>query len=180
MEVNKTKVPPPVDSPNNGIPKRGRGRPRTHPLEIEKSADSLAPENLPAYGVEITSTTHETETKRRGRKSKTPNPGSGFEVRISPDKAVYPLSIAADILKLHPRTLRIYEEQELVVPFRTKTQRRRYSQNDIFKLQFVQFLTQKRGVNLSGVKIILIMLEELRKTISDPIKYFFPDFIEME
>ncbi|MEI7553773.1 MerR family transcriptional regulator [Candidatus Chlorohelix sp.] len=176
MEVNKTNVPQPVDS----IPKRGRGRPRTQPLEIKSSVNTNAPENLPANGVENISTTHETEIKRRGRKSKNPNPGSGFEVRINPDKAVYPLSIAADILKLHPRTLRIYEEQELVVPFRTKTQRRRYSQNDIFKLQFVQFLTQKRGVNLSGVKIILIMLDELQKTISDPIKYVFPDFIEME
>jgi MerR HTH family regulatory protein len=82
---------------------------------------------------------------------------------INADKPVYTLSVAADILGLHPRTLRIYEEHELVVPARTPTKRRRYSQNDIRKLQFIQHLTHDLGVNLAGVDIILQMMAELSK-----------------
>lgn len=83
--------------------------------------------------------------------------------KLDPNKPIFTLSVAADILGLHPRTLRIYEENELVVPARTPTNRRRYSQNDIRKFQFIQHLTQGRGVNLAGVKIILEMIEELKK-----------------
>ncbi len=83
--------------------------------------------------------------------------------RISADKPVFTLSVAADILGLHPRTLRIYEEHELVVPDRTPTKRRRYSLNDIRKFQFIQHLTHDLGVNLAGVQIILEMLDELGK-----------------
>lgn len=83
--------------------------------------------------------------------------------KISPDKPVFTLSVAADILGLHPRTLRIYEEHELVVPARTDSKRRRYSHNDILKFQFIQHLTHDLGVNLAGVQIILEMLDELGK-----------------
>jgi MerR family transcriptional regulator, heat shock protein HspR len=82
---------------------------------------------------------------------------------INADKPIFTLSVAADILGLHPRTLRIYEENELVIPARTATNRRRYSQNDVKKVQFIQHLTQGKGVNLAGVKIILDMLVELEK-----------------
>lgn len=75
------------------------------------------------------------------------------------DKPLFTLSVAADLLGVHPRTLMIYETEKLVVPNRTKTNRRRYSQNDIRKLEFIQFLTRKRGVNLAGVKAILELLE---------------------
>lgn len=100
--------------------------------------------------------------------------------RVNNDKPIFTLSVAAEILHLHPRTLRIYEEHDLVVPTRTQTNRRRYSQNDIKKFQFIQYLTRERGVNLSGVKIILALLEELRKTIPDPITQMFPDYGESE
>ena len=82
---------------------------------------------------------------------------------INADKPVFTLSVAADILGLHPRTLRIYEEHDLVVPARTPTKRRRYSQNDIRKFQFIQHLTHDLGVNLAGVDIILEMMDELSK-----------------
>lgn len=82
---------------------------------------------------------------------------------INADKPVFTLSVAADILGLHPRTLRIYEEHELVVPARTPTKRRRYSQNDIRKFQFIQHLTHDLGVNLAGVDIILEMLDALKQ-----------------
>lgn len=75
------------------------------------------------------------------------------------DKPLFTLSVAADLLGVHPRTLMIYETEKLVVPNRTKTNRRRYSQNDIRRLEFIQFLTRKKGVNLAGVKAILELLE---------------------
>ncbi len=88
---------------------------------------------------------------------------SGASGGINADKPVFTLSVAADILGLHPRTLRIYEEHDLVVPARTPTKRRRYSQNDIRKFQFIQHLTHDLGVNLAGVDIILEMMDELSK-----------------
>jgi len=80
---------------------------------------------------------------------------------ISADRPVFTLSVAADLLGMHPRTLRIYEEEGLVVPARTETKRRRYSQNDIRRFQFIQHLTQGLRVNLAGVRIILEMMTVL-------------------
>jgi DNA-binding transcriptional MerR regulator len=100
-----------------------------------------------------------TAPPRPGRTSNDRLPGSP----IHADKPVFTLSVAADLLGMHPRTLRIYEEERLVVPYRTDTQRRRYSQNDIKRFQFIQHLTQRLHVNLAGVRIILEMLEELSK-----------------
>ena len=87
---------------------------------------------------------------------------AGAASPIHADKPVFTLSVAADLLGMHPRTLRIYEEERLVVPFRTETQRRRYSQNDIKRFQFIQHLTQGLHVNLAGVRIILEMMEALQ------------------
>jgi MerR family transcriptional regulator/heat shock protein HspR len=101
--------------------------------------------------------------------------------RVNQEKPIYAPSVAADILGLHPRTLRIYEEHGLVVPFRTPTQRRRYSQADIKKTRFIQYLTQNRRVNLEGVKIIFFMLEELRSLgIPQPIQHVFNDYRESD
>jgi DNA-binding transcriptional MerR regulator len=80
---------------------------------------------------------------------------------INADRPVFTLSVAADLLGMHPRTLRIYEEEGLVVPARTATKRRRYSQNDIKRFQFIQHLTQRLRVNLAGVRIILEMMNTL-------------------
>lgn len=80
---------------------------------------------------------------------------------INADRPVFTLSVAADLLGMHPRTLRIYEEEGLVVPARTETKRRRYSQNDIKRFQFIQHLTQRLRVNLAGVRIILEMMNAL-------------------
>ena len=115
-------------------------------------------------------------TERIGRLGRSRQTSS----RANSDKPIFTLSVAAEILHLHPRTLRIYEEHDLVVPTRTQTNRRRYSQNDIKKFQFIQYLTRERGVNLSGVKIILELLEEIRKTITDPVRHIFPEYGESE
>ena len=121
---------------------------------------------------------HKTESLRpRGRPARPSRNGKLGAGGINLDKPLFPSSIAADILSLHPRTLRIYEELGLVVPFRTETQRRRYSHNDISKTKFIQFLTQTRRVNLEGVRIILQMLNEMRQLgVHDPVRRIFSDY----
>ena len=80
------------------------------------------------------------------------------------DKAVYTISVASEILETHPRTLMMYEELGLVTPHRTSTNRRRYSQRDIRRLQVIQHLTRERGVTLAGVRHILGLLEIMHKS----------------
>ena len=87
--------------------------------------------------------------------------------QISADRPIFTLSVAADLLGLHPRTLRIYEEKQLVVPARTEGNRRRYSQNDINRFQSIRRLTSG-GVNLEGVRIILEMADEISRMGGDP------------
>lgn len=106
------------------------------------------------------------EGKHRERGGK--RGGSSNErFEITRDRPIFTLSVAADLLGLHPRTLRIYEEKKLVIPSRTEGNRRRYSQHDIERFQFIRFLTGG-GVNLEGVRIILDMSDELRKLGGDP------------
>src|SRR5438132_934552 len=82
---------------------------------------------------------------------------------IAPSRAVFTPSIASEILNLHPRTLMIYESESLIKPQRTVTNRRRYSEEDIRRVQAIQFLTREKGVNLAGVKYVLHLLEALRE-----------------
>jgi MerR family transcriptional regulator/heat shock protein HspR len=56
----------------------------------------------------------------------------------------------------------IYESESLIKPQRTVTNRRRYSEEDIRRVQAIQFLTREKGVNLAGVKYVLRLLEVLR------------------
>lgn len=105
------------------------------------------------------------EGRARPRGRRTGSSNEHFE--ITRDRPIFTLSVAADLLGLHPRTLRIYEEKKLVVPSRTEGNRRRYSQSDIERFQFIRFLTGG-GVNLEGVRIILDMADELRKLGGDP------------
>jgi MerR family transcriptional regulator, heat shock protein HspR len=75
-------------------------------------------------------------------------------------RAVYIISVAAELAGVHPQTLRIYERKGLVHPHRTRGNTRRYSEADILRLRRVQQLTQA-GVNLAGVKRIMELEEEL-------------------
>ena len=80
------------------------------------------------------------------------------------DKPIYTLSVASEILETHPRTLMMYEHLNMIKPKRTVTNRRRYSQRDLMKLQAIQTLTRKHGVNLAGVRYILALLKTLQKS----------------
>jgi MerR family transcriptional regulator/heat shock protein HspR len=80
-----------------------------------------------------------------------------------PDRrAVYIISVAAELAGVHPQTLRVYEQKGLVRPHRTRGNTRRYSEEDIDRLRRVQALTQ-RGVNLAGVKRIIELEEEVER-----------------
>jgi DNA-binding transcriptional MerR regulator len=90
-------------------------------------------------------------------------PMSALDPGFDLDKPLYTISVASEILETHPRTLMLYEDVGLVQPFRTSTNRRRYSQRDIRKLQVIQHLTREKGVNLAGVRHILSLFEVLKK-----------------
>ena len=78
-----------------------------------------------------------------------------------PSRPVYVISVAADIVRVHPRTLRIYEGEGLVCPARTPSNIRLYSENDIRRVLWIRHLTQKLGVNLAGVRILFALEERL-------------------
>jgi MerR family transcriptional regulator/heat shock protein HspR len=69
--------------------------------------------------------------------------------------------VAASIVQAHPRTLRIYEDEGLLAPARTPTNIRLYSENDIRRILWIRRLTQERGVNLAGVKLLFELEERL-------------------
>ena len=70
------------------------------------------------------------------------------------DRAVFVISVAAELAGVHPQTLRIYERKGLVRPKRTSANSRRYSERDIERLREIQELTAQ-GVNLAGVRRIM-------------------------
>jgi MerR family transcriptional regulator, heat shock protein HspR len=77
------------------------------------------------------------------------------------DRAVYIISVAAELAGMHPQTLRIYERKGLVQPQRTAGNTRRYSERDIELLRQIQTLSQEEGINLAGVKMIIEMRRQL-------------------
>jgi MerR family transcriptional regulator, heat shock protein HspR len=77
------------------------------------------------------------------------------------DRAVYIISVAAELAGVHPQTLRIYERKGLLMPARTAGNTRRYSDRDIQRLLTIQRLTQEEGLNLAGVKMIVEMEDEI-------------------
>ncbi len=81
----------------------------------------------------------------------------------SEERAVYIISVAAELAGVHPQTLRIYERKGLLRPTRTAGNTRRYSDRDIDRLRTIQELTQ-RGVNLAGVKMIIELQAEILRT----------------
>ena len=86
------------------------------------------------------------------------------ERRATPeDRALYIISIAAELAGVHPQTLRIYERKGLLSPARTAGNTRRYSNRDIERLRMIQRLTQEHGVNLAGVKMIVDLENELER-----------------
>jgi MerR family transcriptional regulator/heat shock protein HspR len=83
--------------------------------------------------------------------------------RLGPDptRPVYVISVAAELVRVHPRTLRIYELEGLICPARTRSNNRLYSENDIRRVLWIRHLTRNLGVNLAGVRVLFELEERL-------------------
>ena len=79
------------------------------------------------------------------------------------DRPRYMISVAADLVGMHPQTLRIYEAKGLVRPKRTAGNTRLYSESDLERLRLVQRLTTELGLNLAGVEHVLRLEDQLRR-----------------
>lgn len=89
-------------------------------------------------------------------------------------KPLYMIGVVAEMLKVHPQTLRFYEKKGLVRPSRTEGQTRMYSAEDVEDIARLLRLTRDLGVNLAGVEIILKMrrrMIEMQKQIEDLLTY---------
>ena len=80
-----------------------------------------------------------------------------------PDRPRYMISVAAELVGMHPQTLRVYEQKGLVRPKRTAGNTRLYSEQDLERLRLIQRLTTELGLNLAGVELVLRLEDELRK-----------------
>jgi MerR family transcriptional regulator, heat shock protein HspR len=79
------------------------------------------------------------------------------------DQPRYMISVAADLVGMHPQTLRMYESKGLVRPARTPGGTRLYSDADVDRLRLIQRLTTELGLNLAGVEHVLRLEDELRR-----------------
>jgi MerR family transcriptional regulator/heat shock protein HspR len=79
------------------------------------------------------------------------------------DRGRYMISVAADLVGMHPQTLRIYEQKGLVQPKRTAGNTRLYSDLDVERLKLIQQLTSEVGLNLAGVERVLHLQDELAR-----------------
>jgi MerR family transcriptional regulator, heat shock protein HspR len=77
------------------------------------------------------------------------------------DHPRYMISVAADLVGMHPQTLRIYENKGLIRPKRTSGNTRLYSEADLERLRLIQRLTNELGLNLAGVEHVLRLQDEL-------------------
>jgi MerR family transcriptional regulator/heat shock protein HspR len=81
----------------------------------------------------------------------------------SAERPIYMISVAAELVGMHPQTLRMYETKGLVRPQRTPGGTRLYSDADVERLRIIQRLTTELGLNLAGVELVLRLEDELRK-----------------
>jgi MerR family transcriptional regulator/heat shock protein HspR len=79
------------------------------------------------------------------------------------DRPRYTISVAAELVGMHPQTLRIYESKGLIRPGRTPGGTRLYSEYDLERLRVIQQLTTEFGLNLAGVQRVLAMEDEMQK-----------------
>jgi MerR family transcriptional regulator, heat shock protein HspR len=82
---------------------------------------------------------------------------------VTDDRPRYMISVAAEIVGMHPQTLRIYEAKGLVRPGRTPGGTRLYSERDLERLRAIQRLTTELGLNLAGVQRVLALEDEMQK-----------------
>ena len=76
------------------------------------------------------------------------------------NKPIYPISVLSNLLNVHQRSLRIYDELGILSPKRSETNLRLYSNNDLEKAKLILYLTRNLAFNISAVKLILVLLED--------------------
>ena len=79
------------------------------------------------------------------------------------DRPRYMISVAAELVGMHPQTLRIYESKGLVTPQRTAGNTRLYSEADLERLRLINRLTSELGLNLAGVEHVIRLEEQIRR-----------------
>jgi MerR family transcriptional regulator/heat shock protein HspR len=79
------------------------------------------------------------------------------------DRPRYMISVAADLVGMHPQTLRIYEQKGLVRPQRTSGNTRLYSETDLERLKLIQRLTTELGLNLAGVEMVIGLEDQMNR-----------------
>jgi MerR family transcriptional regulator/heat shock protein HspR len=79
------------------------------------------------------------------------------------DRPRYMISVASELVGMHPQTLRIYEAKGLVTPQRTAGNTRLYSEADLDRLRLIQQLTTELGLNLAGVEHVIRLEEQIRR-----------------
>jgi MerR family transcriptional regulator, heat shock protein HspR len=82
---------------------------------------------------------------------------------VTDDRPRYMISVAAELVGMHPQTLRIYEQKGLVRPKRTPGGTRLYSERDLERLRLIQRLTSELGLNLAGVEHVLRLEDQLQR-----------------
>jgi MerR family transcriptional regulator, heat shock protein HspR len=85
------------------------------------------------------------------------------EISVEDDRGVFMISVAAELARMHPQTLRMYEARGLIEPQRSAKNTRLYSQQDVERLKHIQRLTSELGLNLAGVEIVLEMEAEVER-----------------
>ncbi len=87
--------------------------------------------------------------------------GQPRRIEVETNRGVFMISVAAELAKMHPQTLRMYEARGLIEPQRSSKGTRLYSQDDVEKLRRIQEMTAELGLNLAGVERVLHLEEEI-------------------
>ena len=83
------------------------------------------------------------------------------QLAVASNRGVFMISVAAELARMHPQTLRMYETRGLIEPQRSPKGTRLYSQEDVEKLRRIQEMTAELGLNLAGVERVLHLEEEI-------------------
>src|SRR4028119_1582670 len=92
-----------------------------------------------------------------------PRKNQKFNYERDTQTPVYHISIVAQMVEVHPQTLRMYERLGLISPQRTRNNIRLYSDDDVERVRHIQHLTQDLGVNLAGVEVVFKLLAEIEE-----------------
>jgi MerR family transcriptional regulator/heat shock protein HspR len=100
--------------------------------------------------------------------------------KIKKEKAYFSISAVAKMFSVHQQTIRLYEKEGLIVPKRSEGNTRLFSETDVDRLEEIIYLTNKLGINLAGVEMILKLQKKIKKMQADMNKMFIDAQDELE